>query len=117
MSADTPADRKQLLVGRIVEARRTGGPTTFEAEDIEVTYGDRTIELEVTPDARDRLESILSEYHVFKIQQPETRKADDGVVVLSAVTDAKRAADFVESLFREVHGLDERYALRASDEP
>jgi hypothetical protein len=116
MSAATPVDRKRLLVERIVEARRSGDPTTFAAEGIEVTCDDRTIELAVTPDARDRLESLLSAYHVFKIKQPDTRKADEGIVVISAVTDAKRAADFVESLFREVHGLDEGYELEASNE-
>jgi hypothetical protein len=116
MSADTPAGRKQLLVGRIIEARRSGDPVTFAAEGIEVTYDDRTIEIEITPEARERLESLLSAYHVFKIKQPETRKAENGVVVLSAVTDAKRAADFVESLFREVHGLDEGYVLNTSND-
>lgn len=114
MPADTPGDRKQLLVGRIVEARQSGGPATFAAEGLEVTYDDRTIEVEITPDASDQLESLLSAYHVFKIKQPETRKAGDRVVFISAVTDAKRAADFVESLFREVHGLDAGYALNTS---
>jgi hypothetical protein len=114
MPADSPGDRKQLLVGRVVEARRNGAPVTFEAEGVEIVYGDRRIALDAPPAARDRLESLLSEYRVVKIDQPETRKADGDAVYLSAVTDAKRVADFVESLFREVYEFDEGYTLEAS---
>jgi len=68
--------------------------------------------LELTSAERDRLETLLDAYRVFKIKQPETRKADDGIVYLSAVTDAKHAADFIEALFREVYGNDADYELR-----
>ena len=116
MTADTPGDRRRLLVSRIVEARRADESVQFGSGDIAIEYHDRVLGLEVSPTERDRLEELLESYHVFKIEQPATRKADDGVVYLSAVTDAKHAADFVEALFREVYGLDEEYELRASRE-
>jgi len=113
MAADTPDERRQVLVARIVEARRRGKSTAFRAGDASVEYDDRRVRLRVDPDERDRLDSLLSSYHVFKIKQPETRKAAEGVCYLSAVTDAKHAADFLEALFREVYGLGEGYTLRA----
>ena len=77
-----------------------------------VTYQDRRLRVDVDETERERLETLLSEYPVFKIQQPDTRKADEGVVYLSAVTDPKHAADFVEALFREVYGAEREYELR-----
>ena len=77
-----------------------------------VTYRNRRLRVEADDDERDRLEALLSEYHVFKVQQPDTRKADEGIVYLSAVTDPKHAADFVEALFREVYGAGREYELR-----
>ena len=112
MTADSPGDRKRSFVRRIVEARRASEPVVFEAGDAAIEYDDRSLRLELGSAERDRLEELLGAYHVFKIQQPETRKADPGVVYLSAVTDAKHAADFVEALFREVYALDEEYELR-----
>lgn len=114
MVAGTPAERRQLLVRRIVESRRRGETAAFDAGGVSVEYDDRLVRVRVDPDERGRLDSLLAEYHVIKIKQPETRKADDGVVHLSAVTDAKRAADFLEALFRDVYGLKEEYTLRAS---
>lgn len=113
MAADTPAGRRQLLVARIVESRQRGEATVFRAGDASVEYDDRALRLDVGPEERDRLDALLSAYHVFKIKQPETRKAAEGVCHLSAVTDAKHAADFLEALFREVYGLGEGYTLRA----
>ena len=116
MAADTPEDRKRSLVRRIVEARRADEPVAFEAEGVTIGYDDRIIRLEVGSAERELLGELLGAYHVFKIKQPETRKADDGVVYLSAVTDAKHAADFLESLFSDVYGLDRGYELAVSDE-
>jgi hypothetical protein len=113
MAADTPGERRQLLVRRIVESRRRGEATVFRAGDASVEYDDRTLRLEADPDERGRLDSLLSSYHVFKIKQPETRKAAEDVYYLSAVTDAKHAADFLEALFREVYGRGEGYELGA----
>ena len=111
--ATTPVDRRRLVVEAIVAHRREGGdPIVFEGAETRIEYDDRRLRVELGADERDRIESLLSEYHVFKIKQPDTRKADDGVVYLSAVTDPKHAADFVESLFRELYGADEEYELR-----
>jgi hypothetical protein len=100
------------LVGAIVAARKNDESVVFEAADARVTYEDRTLLLSVTDDERERLDALLEEYHVFKIEQPATRKAEAGTVYLSAVTDAKHAADFVDSLFGEVYDADEGYDLR-----
>ncbi|TKR26066.1 hypothetical protein [Natronomonas salsuginis] len=116
MAADTVEGRRTLLVTGILDARREGQPVTFEAEGVELEYDDRTIRLELDAEQRDRLDALLSTYHVFKIKQPETRRAADGVVYLSAVTDAKHAADFVDAAFREVYELGGEYALNAVDE-
>ncbi|MCQ4333875.1 hypothetical protein KM295_10350 [Natronomonas sp. F2-12] len=112
MTDDSPGDRKRSFVRRILEARRTEEPVIFEARDAAIEYDDRSLRLELTAGERDRLEALLEAYHVFKIEQPATRKADDGVVYLSAVTDAKHAADFLEALFREVYGFEEHYELQ-----
>ena len=96
----------------VVEARKADEAVVFAADDGRVEYEDRRLRVEADETERERLETLLSEYHVFKIQQPDTRKADEGVVYLSAVTDPKHAADFVEALFREVYGVGREYDLR-----
>jgi len=110
--ASTPEARRQAIVKAVVEARTADEAVTFLADDGRVDYEDRRLRVEAGDDERDRLEALLSEYHVFKIQQPDTRKAPAGVVYLSAVTDPKHAADFVEALFREVYGAGAEYDLR-----
>lgn len=85
-----------------------------EAAGRTVTYQNQSIRLSVDDAERERLEALCADYHVFKVAQPATRKAPDGVVSLSAVTDAKHAADFLEALFREVYELDDRYHLEIS---
>ena len=109
---ETPASRRRTLVSAIVAARSAGEVVSFRAGDDAVVYEDRTLRLEVGGDERRRLEALLEKYHVFKIEDPATRKAEEGVVYLSAVTDPKHAADFVEALFRQVYGADEGYDLR-----
>ncbi|MFQ3319211.1 MAG: hypothetical protein ACI8UR_001474 [Natronomonas sp.] len=114
--AETPSERRQLLVESVVAHRKGGDEAiVFEGVDRPVEYDDQRLRLELDADERDRLDSLLSEYHVFKIKQPETRKADDGVVYLSAVTDPKHAADFIEALFRDVYAAAKTYELRVRD--
>lgn len=113
MDAADPAARRQLLVKAVIEARKADEQVVFEGEGNRVEYENQALRLELDDDQRQRLEALLDEYHVFKIEQPATRKADAGVVYLSAVTDAKHAADFIEALFREVYGADEGYELIA----
>ena len=112
MTADSPDDRKRSFVRRIVEARGASESVVFEANEATIEYDDRSLRLELTSAEQDRLEGLLETYHVFKIEQPQTRKADPGVVYLSAVTDAKHAADFIEALFRDVYGLAAGYEPR-----
>lgn len=114
MTARTPDGRRRLLVSRIVSARQANGPTCFESDGVAIEYDNRILRLELATSRREQLETLLDSYHVFKIKQPETRKAEDGVVYVSAVTDAKHAADFIEALFRELYGFDEGYELRAT---
>lgn len=112
--ADTPTDRRRLLVDAIVRNRQDdAGSTVFEGAGQVVEYDDQQIRVEL-PGDRDRLDSLLSEYRVFKVTQPDTKRADSDVVYLSAVTDPKHTADFVEALFREVFDADERYTLEVS---
>ena len=116
---DDPESRRRAMVSAVVSARRDDESVTFESrpggadqrDPPRVVYEDRSLRLEVDDAGRERLEALLSEYRVFKVAQPETRKADPGVVHLSAVTDPKHAADFVEALFREVHGAPADYEL------
>ena len=98
----------------VLGARKADETVIFVADRprARVTYQDRRLRTDVDETERERLEMLLSEYPVFKIQQPDTRKADEGVVHLSAVTDPKHAADFVEALFREVYGAGREYELR-----
>ena len=108
----TPEARRQAIVEAVVEARKADEAVVFAAADGRIEYEDRRLRIEADGDERDRLEALLSEYHVFKLEGPATRKADEGVVYLSAVTDPKHAADFVEALFREVYGAGLEYDLR-----
>ena len=114
MTADTAGDRKQLLVRRIIEARRNDETVVFEADESVVEYDNRTVRIELDAGERDRLAELLDAYHVFKIKQPETRKAAEEMVYLSAVTDAKHAADFIEALFRTVYKASEGYELQTA---
>lgn len=119
---DDPEGRRRAMVAAVVAARRDDEPVTFAADLDEgdgtaadrtrVVYEDRSLRLELDDGRRERLEALLSEYRVFKVEQPATRKAAPGVVSLSAVTDPKHAADFLEALFREVYGAPEDYGLR-----
>ncbi|MFC5972639.1 hypothetical protein ACFPYI_14975 [Halomarina salina] len=116
-TADTPQDRLVAFV-RAVNAQRTGGGdgVAFESDAGRLDYADRTVTLELGDEERERLDALLDEYPVFKVKQPETRKAPDGVVVLSAIADAKHLADFLESVFRDVFDADEGYELRVLDD-
>lgn len=115
-TADTPQDRLAAFV-RAVTAQRTGGGdgVAFEADAGRLEYADRTVTLDCSPDERERLDALLGEYPVFKVKQPETRKAPEGRVVLSAIADAKHLGDFLESAFRRVFDAPEGYELRVAD--
>lgn len=111
---DAPTARRRRLVDAIVDNRADpdGGPTRFEGAGHAVEYDDQRLRLEVDDSSRAVLDDLLADYRVVKVDQPATRRADDGVVYLSAVTDAKHAADFVDALFLEVFDAEEDYELR-----
>lgn len=81
------------------------------ARSLRLVYAEGVITFECTPRERERLDDLLADFPVFKLQQPATRKAPDGIVHVSAVADPKRAADFVDAAFRRVYELPESYRL------
>ncbi|WP_276260407.1 hypothetical protein [Haloglomus litoreum] len=130
MPATTPADRKRLAVRAIARhrSREDGVDFLARAGDRAVTlsYADRTITMDLATAsdatggadigaARAALDELLASFPVFKIQQPETRKARDGTVYVSALADPKHAADFIEACYRDVFGLGEGYELSVAE--
>ena len=134
--AADPESRRTLLVRRLMERRgqrdelvvhagersepanNASGEAESRASDpVEsrderrIRYGDR--QLTLFPDAteRDRLDELLDEYPVFKLDAPATRKSEDGTVYVSAVADPKHLADFIEDCCRQVYDLPTGYAL------
>jgi hypothetical protein len=113
--AAEPAGRLSLLAEAVTAHRRRAGEAKgviVESDRARVEYADRRVRLELDAAGRDRLEGLLGSFPAFKIKQPDTRKADAGVVYVSAVADAKRVADFLEGVFREVADEPEDYELR-----
>lgn len=117
-AATEAGDRAALVAEAVVAHReRASERALFEAETggaepIQIVYADRTLTL--SPDengGRERADELLAEFPVFKVAQPATRKADVGVLHVSAIADPKHVADFVEAAFREVHGLPADYRL------
>jgi len=134
--AADPGSRRTLLVRRLMERRgqrdelvvRAGersepadsasGEAKGRASDpVEsgderrLRYGDRRLTLFLNATERDRLDELLDEYPVFKLDAPATRKSEDGTVYVSAVADPKHLADFIEDCCRQVYDLPTGYAL------
>lgn len=110
--ATTPGARRTRIVRAVEAHRREGGePVELRAGGVRLRYEDRELTLPVSEAQRDRLDALMASYPVFKLAQPATRKAPEGTVVVAAIADPKHLADFCEDCFREVHGLDEGYAL------
>jgi hypothetical protein len=134
--AADPGSRRTLLVRRLMERRgqrdelvvcagehsepannASGEAESWASDPVEsrderrIRYGDR--QLTLFPDAteRDRLDELLDEYPVFKLDAPATRKSEDGTVYVSAVADPKHLADFIEDCCRQVYDLPTGYAL------
>lgn len=90
------------------------GPTGSGPDDgreYPVEYADRSLRLELDAGARDRLDDLLGEFPVFKIEQPATRKAPEGVVYVSAIADPKHTADFVDRVFLDAFEHPDDYEL------
>jgi hypothetical protein len=118
--ATDPAERLGLAVDAITAHRaRSSDGVVFEGHPSDdaggthtVEFTDRLLRLELAPDARERLDELLGAFPVFKMKQPETRKADPGVVFVSAIADPKHAAEFVDNAFREAYAFGDDYELR-----
>ena len=122
--ATDPAERLGLAVDAVTAHRARGSDgVVFEghasdpaagedATPARVEFTDRLLRLELDGEARERLDDLLGSFPVFKLKQPETRKADAGVVYLSAIADPKHAAEFVDAAFREAYALGDGYELR-----
>ena len=115
--ADEAGERLALAVDAVATHRRRGSEgVVFEGADgdrsVRVEYADRLFTLAVSADEREALDGHLGSFPVFKVKQPETRKAPEGTVHVSAIADAKHAADFLEGTLRTVYGLPEDYELR-----
>lgn len=130
--AEDPGSRRTLVVRAVTAHRREGGgPVVFTAGDAtpddsaaddptaddptvaRLEYEDRVLVLDLSDEERERLATLLDDFPVFKVKQPETRKAPDGTVYVSAIADPKHLADFVEDCFRRVYDREEDYRLVA----
>jgi hypothetical protein len=113
--ADTPGDRLAALVDAVTTHRRRDETVRLEAavggRTHTVEYADRLVRIGCAADD-EKLATLLDSFPVFKLKQPETRKAPDGVVYVSAIADPKHAAEFLEGVFRVVHGAEADYELR-----
>jgi hypothetical protein len=107
--ATTAGDRRALYAEAVAAHRQRGSErVVLEAGADRLVLADH-LEFAVTPRQREALEGLLGEFPVFKLAQPATRKAAEGVVYVSAVTDAKHLADFVDEAFQRVYGHGEGY--------
>lgn len=124
--ANEPAQRRALAAEAVIAHReRASEAAVFEAETdadddidtggtdkrVRLVYAEGVVTFECTTEERERLDDLLDDFPVFKLQQPDTRKAPEGTVHVSAVADPKRAADFVDAAFRRVYELPEGYRL------
>jgi hypothetical protein len=103
-----PRERRLAIVRAVQRARQAGTAIAFEAVGERVEYEDRLLRFDATADA---LAPALADYHVFKVKQPETRKAPEGVTYVSAIADAKHLADFLDDAFVRVFDAPEGYDL------
>lgn len=111
------AERRALVAEAVLAHReRASELAVFEAESsggdpTRITYADRVLTFECTDAERERLDDLLDEFPVFKVKEPDTRKAPEGTVHLSALADPKHVADFVDDAFPKVHNLPGDYRL------
>jgi hypothetical protein len=125
--ADTPAERRKLFA-EAVTAHRTRGSAFLTVEvdadpDLDgtdedgdplpppwVQFAEKTFNLDVTDDERERLEQLLEEYREFRIEELNSPEESEGTNIrITARSDANRLAGFVDHLFQHVYGRDESY--------
>ncbi|GAA0228229.1 hypothetical protein ACFFQF_12345 [Haladaptatus pallidirubidus] len=124
-SADTPTERRKLVVDAITAHRERGSPFCTllveyvpeeesgdepdeDAESQEappwIQFGDRTLNLDCTDEELDRLKTLLREFPAFKIEQLESPEEAEGTNVrISAKADVNRIAQFVERALQTVY--------------
>jgi hypothetical protein len=125
--ADTPAERRKLFVDAITAHRKRGsafltvevdGDPALDGVDEDgdplpapwVQFAEKTFNLDVTDDERDRLEQLLEEYREFRIEALNSPEESEGTNVrITARSDANRLAGFVDHLVQHVYGRDESY--------
>jgi len=107
-------ERLTLFAREVARSRSADEPVTFRAgpDGPRVTFTDRQVRLDLDAAGREELDALLGEFPVFKLKQPETRKAGEGTVYVSAVADAKRVADFLDAAFRGPLGQPDDYEVR-----
>jgi hypothetical protein len=108
------AEHSEAPDGASGSERSEGKGHASRAAERTLRYGDRELELRLREGERPRLDDLLDDYPVFKIDAPATRKAPDGEVCVAAVADPKHLADFIEDCCRRVYGLDEGFVLRVA---
>ncbi|UPM42628.1 hypothetical protein [Halocatena salina] len=111
--AHTKRDRLALITETIAAHRKHDRDrVVFETDTARLEYADRTIAIDVSDGARERLDAVLASFPVFKIEQPATRTAPTGTVHIAAIADPKHTADFIERIFRDVYQHGPGYELR-----
>ncbi|WP_227374361.1 hypothetical protein [Haladaptatus halobius] len=126
-SADTPKERRKLVVDAITAHRNRGSAfCTLQAEfDPEaagkgereeappwIQFGDRTLNADYTDEELERLKALVREFPAFKIEELHSPEEAEGTNVrISAKADANRIAQFVERTFREAYECPEMFTL------
>ncbi len=124
--AADPASRRKLFVDAITAHReRASQFLTIEADerDLEdatdtdpelgvpwVQFGDGLVNLDCTDGEFEALKALLGAFPAFRIDEISRPDDADGVNVrVSAKADANRIAQFLDSAFLEVYGLEEGF--------
>ncbi|WP_435194911.1 hypothetical protein [Natronomonas sp. EA1] len=89
-----------------------------ETETLRIEAGGETLEFSNSvlrvPAPVETVEPFLAEHPVFKVKQPETRKASEGVTFVSAKADANHLAGFIDAVFEDLFSLGDGYDLAVS---
>jgi hypothetical protein len=125
--ADTPSERRTLFAEAVTAHRTRGSPfltitvepdpgldgTDDDGDPLPapwIQFAERTFNLDVTDDERERLEELLEEFREFRIDEVTTPEESEGTNIrITARSDANRLAGFVDRAFQSVYGRDEDY--------
>ena len=125
--ADTPTERRKLFAEAVTAHRKRGSPfltveiasdpaldgTDDDGDPLPgpwIQFAEKTFNLDVTDDERERLEALLDDFREFRIDEVSSPEESEGTNVrITARSDANRLAGFVDRAFQEVYGRDEDY--------